>query len=94
MVDISKIQKGGIVITKALSIANESQKTKLILEIVKNIDKLIIDSFGNFIIQTVILYQIEDINNKIYKHVLTNIVPLSKDKFASHVIDKVTLLIY
>ncbi len=93
-VEISKLQKGGIIISKALSIANDQQKLKFLKEIVKNVDKLICDAYGNFIIQSVYIYKSEESNKKIFNYVKDNIVVLSKDKFSSHVIDKVSIKYY
>ena len=55
--------------------------------ILKNIDKLINDEYGNFIIQTVIRINNKNYNYKIYNYIKDKIVHLSSQKFSSNVIE-------
>jgi len=87
-VDISKIKLGGCVIQKTFDTANEVQKKTLVIEIIKNIDKLINDEFGNFIIQQIIFLKVDEYTDKISTFLSNNLVALSKLKYSSNVIDK------
>jgi hypothetical protein len=97
-VDISKLKLGGCIIQKALENSSEHQKViqtliqkTLIFEIIKNIDKLINDEFGNFIIQQIIFLKVEEYNERIFGFLNNNLVGLSKLKYSSNVIDKVKI---
>lgn len=92
-VEISKLKLGGCIIQKTLENSNELQKRTLIFEIIKNIDKLINDEFGNFIIQHIIFMKVDEFNEKIFTFLNNNLVGLSKLKYSSNVIDKVRLKI-
>ena len=65
----------------------------MILEIIKNIDKLINDEFGNFIIQHIIFLKVDEYNERIFTFLNNNLVGLSKLKYSSNVIDKVIIIL-
>ncbi len=95
-VEISKLQLGGCIIQKALDNSSETQKVQkeikqktLIFEVIKNIDKLINDEYGNFIIQHIIFLKVDEYNERIFNFLYNNLVGLSKLKYSSNVIDKV-----
>ena len=99
-VDISKLKLGGCIIQKALENSSENQRVliminqkTLIFEIIKNIDKLINDEFGNFIIQHIIFLKLDEYNERIFNFLNNNLVGLSKLKYSSNVIDKVFSII-
>lgn len=56
---------------------------------IKNLDKLINDEYGNFVIQQIISIKSEEYNEKIFNYLKTHLVTLSKLKYSSNVIDKV-----
>ena len=55
--------------------------------ILNNVDKLINDEYGNFIIQLIIKINNINYNNKIYNYIKDKIVFLSSQKFSSKVIE-------
>jgi hypothetical protein len=59
--------------------------------IVENVDKLINDEHGNFIVQYTVNLKIEKYNKKIFEYVKSNLIYLSKQKYSSNVIDKCIL---
>ena len=61
----------------------------MIVEIIKNLDKLINDEFGNFVIQQIISLKNEEYNEKIFNYLKNHFHGLSKLKYSSNVIDKV-----
>jgi Pumilio-family RNA binding repeat len=90
--EISKLRLGVCIIQKALEMSNDIQKKLLISELVRYIDKLINDEFGNFIIQHIIKLKNEESMDKISGFISSNLVLLSKLKYASNVIDKVRVI--
>jgi pumilio RNA-binding family len=56
-----------------------------------NVDSLINDEFGNFIIQHIINVSENEYNQRIYSYIKDNIVRLSKQKYSSNVLDKCIL---
>jgi hypothetical protein len=59
--------------------------------ICENVDKLINDEHGNFIVQHTVNLKIEKYNQKIFDYVKSNLIFLSKQKYSSNVIDKCIL---
>jgi hypothetical protein len=57
--------------------------------VLQNIDELINHEYGNFIIQQIVLLKNKEFNKIIECFIKKNIIPLSKKKFSSNVIDKV-----
>lgn len=88
-VEVAKIKQGGCIFQRAFDIASFDQKRFLIREIINNINLLINDEYGNFIIQSVIYLKIKDVNNTIFEFLKERLLDLSKKKFSSNVIDKV-----
>lgn len=91
IVDISKLKQGSCVFQKVIDKSIDSDKKNLIMMIIKNIDKLINDEFGNFIVQHIVNLKIEEYNNLVFDYVKSNFVTLSKQKYSSNVIDKCIL---
>jgi hypothetical protein len=63
----------------------------LVNELLSNLDELVNHEYGNFIIQQVIFLKEVEFNLKIINFIKENFVALAKKKFASNVIDKVTI---
>ena len=66
----------------------ESQKNVLITTVLNSIGSLVNDEFGNYIIQFILDLKEKQYNELIYTYILKNLLPLSKKKFSSNVIDK------
>lgn len=88
-VEISKLKQGVSILQVAINIANEHQKFRLLFKIINNISILIDDRYANYAIQYILELNIKRINDKIYDFVATYLLPLSKSKFSSNVIDKI-----
>ena len=87
-VEISKLKQGVSILQTSLKYANESQKQKLIHQILSEISSLINDEYGNYIIQFIVELREKEFNDFIYEYISKNVVSLSKKKFSSNVIDK------
>ncbi len=70
------------------------KKKSLIVELIKNLDKLINDEFGNFVIQQIISMKSEEYNEKIFNYLRNHLITLSKLKYSSNVIDKVFQILF
>lgn len=66
-------------------------KKTIIEKILINLDLLIDDEFGNFIIQHIVNLSEAIYNEKIYSYIKDNFVRLSKQKYSSNVLDKCIL---
>jgi hypothetical protein len=88
---VAKLKQGGCIFQKAFDFATHEQKRQLVFEILKFIDLLINDEYGNFIIQQIVFIKYSEFNDKIFKFLKDNLGTLAKRKFSSNVIDKVFL---
>ena len=73
---------------KCIDIGNEIQSQKLLENISEHSMFLILNQFGNYVIQFVISKNITDINDKILEGFIDNIIFLAKQKYSSNVIEK------
>ena len=79
---------GCCVIQKCLLSGIKEQKEKIIYLVLQNTFNLIINQFGNYVYQSVILLKDEKINIKIIEIILDKIIILCKEKYSSNVIEK------
>ena len=87
LIEISKIKKGCCVFPKVLNNIREDDLANFINNIIKNLDTLINDEYGNFIIQRIIKLNRENYNNQIFDLIKNKIVQLSTQKYSSNVIE-------
>ena len=87
LIEILTIKSGYCVFLKIINNFSNEDVNNIFEIILKNIDKLINDEFGNFIIQKVITINNKNYNNKIYNYIKDKIVQLSTQKFSSNVIE-------
>ena len=73
---------------KCIDIGNEIQSQKLLENISEHSMFLILNQFGNYVIQFVISKNITDINDKIVEGFIDNLIFLAKQKYSSNVIEK------
>ena len=73
---------------KLIDIANEDQKLLLFQFIINNIKQIIIYHCGSFVIQFIMNKKIFEVNDKILKCLIDNIVFYCKQKFSSTIIEK------
>lgn len=91
LTEICKLKQGGCVLNKLFSFSNNNQKIRLCEAIVNNLNELINNEFGNFIIQQIFKFKITSINNVIFNYIKNNVIYLSIKKYSSNVIDKCLL---
>lgn len=89
MVAIATNKHGCCALQKCLELADRVHKESLIDAIIKNSIILMTDQFGNYVIQFVISSKDQTIISRIINSFKNNIEYLSKQKFASNVIEKV-----
>lgn len=73
---------------KCIDYSNNFQKQKIAEKIIENAYLLMIDPYGNYIMQHYIMFNDYTTNSKIAKLFINNIAYLSKQKFSSNVIEK------
>ena len=73
---------------KCIDIGNEQQSQKLLENISEHSMFLILNQFGNYVIQFVISKNITTINDKILEGFIDNLIFLAKQKYSSNVIEK------
>ena len=88
-VDVALLQQGATIFATAINLGSYNQKEKICSDIIKNLDKLIINKYGNYSVQAIInsLKDEKKIIEPIYLYITSNIVELSKNKFSSNVVD-------
>ena len=88
-VDVALLQQGATIFATAISLGSNNQKEKICSKVIKSLDKLIINKYGNYSVQAIInsLKDEKNIMEPIYLYIASNIVSLSKNKFSSNVID-------
>ena len=88
-VDVALLQQGATIFATAISLGSYNQKEKICSKVIKSLDKLIINRYGNYSIQAIInsLKDEKNIIEPIYLYINSNIVELSKNKFSSNVVD-------
>lgn len=89
IVAISTNKNGCCALQKCIDFADKNQKEILIQNIIKNSIILMTDQYGNYVIQYVISLKNQFLIERIINSFLNNIEYLSKQKFASNVIEKV-----
>ena len=87
IIEISKIKQGCCVFPKVLNNIREDDLGNLIKNIINNLEILINDEYGNFIIQRVVKLNRENFNIKIFDFIKNKIVKLSSQKYSSNVIE-------
>ena len=88
--DITNSKHGVCVIQKCISEGDESQRPKILNLILKNLDKIINDQFGNYVIQYLLITNDLDFNEikDIIHKISLNIIDYCKKKFSANVIEK------
>jgi hypothetical protein len=88
-VDVAFLQQGATIFTTAIGLGSHNQKEKICDKVIKNLDKLINNKYGNYSVQAIIktLKDEKKIIEPIYLYITSNIIELSKNKFGSNVVD-------
>ena len=87
-IEICKLKQGATILQTALKYSNESQKSSLLHTILDDINTLVNDEYGNYIIQFILELKEKEFNEIIYNYLIKNSLSLSKKKFSSNVLDK------
>jgi len=80
---------GCVLMQKCIECANDENRKKLLNLIIRCTSQLIIDMYGNFVIQFIVSLKNFEINLFITNCIIPNILNLSKQKFSSNVIEKI-----
>ena len=81
-------QQASLFLQQKLKLATPSQKHEIIEAIIHNCHSLMINRFGNFLVQRCFEYGTKDQIDRIANTILGNVVNLSMDMFGCHVIQK------
>ena len=87
IIEVAKIKQGGCVFPKVLSNSTNSDRDMIVTSVMKNIDTLINDEYGNFIIQRVIKLNVEAYNENAFNYMKEKICKLSSQKYSSNVVE-------
>lgn len=82
-------KNGCCALERCIELAYQAQKEKLIEEIISNSTILMTNQFGNYVIQYILSLKDQRLINKVIFSFKDHIEYLSKQKFASNVIEKV-----
>ena len=89
LTEVSLHKHGCCVLQKCIDCACPETKAIIIETIVNNISELIVDQFGNYIVQYVMTLGDQNLVEKIVDKFLKDLVFLSKQKYSSNVVEKV-----
>lgn len=86
-IKLSQQRYGCRVLQRLFEVCSEDETWNIYLQIIKNIDVLINDKYGNYVIQHLIESS-SKLRNQIFEYIISNSFLLSKDKFSSNVVEK------
>lgn len=88
---IGSHKHGCCVMQRCLEKGREAQKLALADVIIASLQNLIQDPFGNYLVQNVLKLNNSERNSALFKMIISNFFRLSKLKFSSNVIEKVSI---
>ena len=88
--EITNSKHGVCVVQKCISEGDEIQRPKILNLVLKNLEKIINDQFGNYVIQYILITNDLEFNeiNDIIDKISENIIEYCKKKFSANVIEK------
>ena len=86
--DLSTHRHGCCVIQNYLEIKDPKMTPRLLDKLIENCLLLIVDQFGNYVIQTILLMGIKKYGNKLAENIAQNVVYYAKHKYSSNVVEK------
>lgn len=86
-IKLSQQRYGCRVLQRLFEVCTEEETWNIYLQIIKCIDVLINDKYGNYVIQHLIESS-SKLRNQIFDYIISNSFALSKDKFSSNVVEK------
>ena len=89
IIEISTHKHGCCVLQKCIDSAKPGIKTKLVELLIACSLSIIVDQYGNYVIQYILSLNNLDFNKKLVIGLLTNICFLSKQKYSSNVVERV-----
>jgi hypothetical protein len=94
IVEICTHKHGCCVLQKCIEGANDKQRKMLIDSIIKNTKIFILDQYGNYVVQFIIMMNDQTVNKSLVLEIFKNDINfLSKQRFSSNVIEKVNFFI-
>lgn len=88
-IEIGSHKHGCCVMQRCLEKGKNKQKLALADVIIENLNQLIEDPYGNYLVQNVLKLNNERRNDEILKMIAKDFIRLSQMKFSSNVIEKV-----
>ena len=88
-IEISTHKHGCCVLQKCIENAKENMKESMIDKIIACTFDLIVDQYGNYVVQYILSLGNLDYNKRIIMTLLNHIIYLSKQKYSSNVVEKV-----
>ena len=88
ILDIATNKKGCSFLKKYFETMKENQVNKIIKSIEENLVSIITDQYGNYCIQSIVLFQDVKIKENIIEQIAKNICFYSNQKFSSNVVEK------
>jgi hypothetical protein len=86
--DLSTHRHGCCVIQNYLELKDPIMTPRLLDKLIENCLLLIVDQFGNYVIQTILLMGIKKYGNKLAENIAQNVVYYAKHKYSSNVVEK------
>ena len=86
--DLSTHRHGCCVIQNYLELKDPIMTPRLLDKLIENCLLLIVDQFGNYVIQTILLMGVKKYGNKLAENISQNIVYYAKHKYSSNVVEK------
>ena len=86
--DLSTHRHGCCVIQNYLELKDPVMTPRLLDKLIEKCLLLIVDQFGNYVIQTILLMGIKKYGNKLAENIAQNIVYYAKHKYSSNVVEK------
>eukprot|EP00760_Papus_ankaliazontas_P023453 PhM_4_TR2054/c3_g3_i11/m.10117 len=89
IVQLSRDQQGCCVVQRCFDASTPEQKERLSAAVVGAMDTLVLDQYGNYVVQHVLDMGIMDVNVRVTTALLSNnVTTLARNKFSSNVIEK------
>lgn len=85
---LSTDQQGCCIVQRCFDAADDDQKDLLATAVIASIDTLVVDPFGNYVVQHVIDMNVETLTVRVISALLPNLTKLAMNKYSSNVLEK------
>ena len=86
--DIAKTRKGCNFLKKYFDFANEKDLINIKKNILKNLNEIITDQYGNYVIQSILIKEGSPLEDDFINEICKNIIFYSNNKFSSNAVEK------